>query len=223
MSDPNAPWTVEPEPDPETAFEEKRLAEEMRRIIDRLIVVRPTAEELKRAADTARDFADRLEALPVVVGTGMIGESGLAPNDHLRHSPLAGVSNPIAPPMTLERVEQDGRTITVGSVSFGAAYVGPPGHVHGGFVAAMFDELLGRSQGSAGFTAWITTTYRLPTPLFRDLELKAWIESVDGRKRIIKGTCHLGGTLLTEAEGLFIAPREGQGLAYLNASLKAHG
>ena len=211
-------WIEDTPPDAETLAEEQRLADELRRIINRLVAVRPTAEALRSAADTARDFADRLDALPARLGDGAISEAGLAPHDHLRHSPLAGTSNPVAPPMWLEKT--DG--VTLGGVRFGAAYEGPPGHVHGGFVAAMFDELLGRSQPSAGFTAWLTTTFRKPTPMFRDLTLRAWVESEDGRKRVIKGTCHLGDVLLTEAEGLFIAPRGGQSIAYLTDSLKQH-
>jgi hypothetical protein len=112
--------------------------------------------------------------------------------------------------MITELVEQpDGGYYVGGTVVFGAAYEGPPGHVHGGLVAAMFDELLGFAQLSAGFTGTLTVRYRKPTPLHKTLTMKAWPDRVDGRKRIIKGTCHDGETLLSEAEGLFIAPRDG--------------
>ena len=218
MSVDDLSWMSDVPADAETASQELRLADELRRIINRLVVVRPDAEALRQAADTARDFADRLDALPARLGDSNMAEAGLAPHDHLRHSPLAGTSNAVAPPMWLEKTE----TQTVGGVRFGAAYEGPPGDVHGGFIAAMFDELLGRSQPSAGFTAWLTTTFRKPTPLFRDLTLRAWVESEDGRKRVIKGTCHLGDVLLTEAEGLFVAPRGGTSIAYLTESLKQH-
>ncbi|MGB8649804.1 MAG: PaaI family thioesterase, partial [Mycobacteriales bacterium] len=201
-----------------------RLADELRRIINRMVLVRPPAEDLRQAADTAREFADRLDGLRARLSDGEVSEAGLAPHDHVRHSPLSGTSNPLAPPMRMWTVGTDelGHPLTEGSVRFGAAYEGPPAHVHGGFVAAMFDELLGRSQGQPGFTAYLTVTYRRPTPLFRDLQLKAWVESLDGRKRVIKGTCHLDGVLLTEAEGLFLAPRGGSALEHLKASLAQH-
>ncbi len=215
-------WRQPPPPDPQTQAEEQRLADELRRIINRLVIVRADADALRQAADSARDFADRLDALPARLDDAVISEAGLAPQDHLRYSPLAGTNNAIAPPLQMERVDVDGVVHTQGSVRFGAAYEGPPGHVHGGFVAAMFDELLGRSQGSAGFTAYLTTTFRKPTPLFRELTLRAWVERVEGRKRWIRGTCHLGETLLTEAEGLFVAPPGGVALEYLSASLAAH-
>ena len=110
--------------------------------------------------------------------------------------------------------------MTHGRVRFGAAYEGPPGHVHGGMVAAMFDELLGRAQQSAGFTGRLTITYRRPTPLHRELDLIGWFDRVDGRKRWMKGECRLDGELLTEAEGLFIAPRTGSGHDALTESLR---
>ena len=51
---------------------------------------------------------------------------------------------------------------------FGSAYEGPPGCVHGGYVAAAFDELLGAAQslsGTQGMTADLEVDYRTPTPL----------------------------------------------------------
>ena len=37
-----------------------------------------------------------------------------------------------------------------GVVTFGDAYEGPPGCVHGGFIAASFDEMLGFVAGATG-------------------------------------------------------------------------
>ena len=68
---------------------------------------------------------------------------------------------------------------------------------------------VGFVQRQPGFTAYLHVEYRKPTPLNRPLELKGWIDKIEGRKRFIRGTCHLDGELLTEANGLFIAPREG--------------
>lgn len=86
-------------------------------------------------------------------------------------------------------------------------------------VAAMYDDLLGRSQLTAGFTGSITVNYRRPTPLLRDLDVAAWVDRVDGRKRWVHGTCHLDGVLLTEAEGLFVAPRQGATMEGIAAHL----
>lgn len=199
--------------DRETRAAFGRLADEMRRIMSRLALVRPPAAELERAADAAAAFADRLEELPGNTSSWEISEAGLLPRDFVAFSPVSGRNNPMAPPVVLrvesgsprEGVETD-HHIT-GDVTFGPAYEGPPGHVHGGLIAAMFDELLGFAQLSPGFTAYLHVNYRRPTPLNAPLALCAWVDSVDGRKRIVRGECRSGDTVLSDAEGLFIAPR----------------
>jgi hypothetical protein len=133
------------------------------------------------------------------------------PRDFVGHSPVSGANNPIAPPLRMRVVgDPDGEHHIEGDIVFGAAYEGPPGHCHGGWVAAMFDELLGFVQLKPGFTAYLKVDYRAPTPLNQELALRGWIESIEGRKRLIRGTCHLGDRLLSEAEGLFIAPKDGE-------------
>ena len=204
--------------DDETRNASHRLAEQMRRIIARLAVVRPPAAELERAADAAEAFADRLDALPQRTRSWEISEAGLLPRDFVAFSPVSGRSNPMSPPVMLQVEEgaEDGQVVITGEVTFGPAYEGPPGHVHGGWVAAMFDEALGFAQLAPGFTAYLHVNYRKPTPLNAKLDIKAWVDSVDGRKRMVKGECHLDGTLLSDAEGLFIGPRdEGDFLARL--------
>jgi len=198
--------------DPDIRQASEQLAEELRRIIGRLAVVRPPAEELVRAAEAAAAFADRLEALPLRTRSWEVSEAGLLPRDFIAYSPVSGRSNPMAPPVRLHVVpgkdDAAGEHRIEGEVTFGPAYDGPPGHVHGGLVAAMFDELLGFAQLSPGFTAYLHVNYRKPTPLNTTLRLVAWVESVERRKRIVRGECYAGDTLLTDAEGLFIAPRD---------------
>jgi hypothetical protein len=199
--------------DAESRAASEHLAEEMRRIIARLAVVRPRAEELERAAEAAAAFADRLSAMPERGQSWEVSEAGLMPGDFVGFSPVSGRSNPMAPPVSLRvkrgspREDIDVDVHIAGDVTFGAAYEGPPGHVHGGLIAAMFDELLGFAQLSPGFTAYLHINYRKPTPLNVPLSLHAWVARVDGRKRVVCGECYAGETLLSDAEGLFIAPK----------------
>jgi acyl-coenzyme A thioesterase PaaI-like protein len=179
-------------------------------MISRLALVRPPADQLHRAAEAANAFADHLDTLPARSQSWEVSEAGLQPRDFVGHSPVSGPNNPIAPPLIMNAVETDDEQYIEGRITFGPAYEGPPGHCHGGWVAAMFDELLGYVQRMPGFTAYLKVDYRKPTPLNRELALKGWIDNVDGRKRLIRGTCSLDGELLTEAVGLFIAPRDGQ-------------
>jgi hypothetical protein len=187
------------------------LADALRRIIARLALVRPPIDQLNRATDAANAFADSLDELPQRSQSWEVSEAGLLPRDFVGHSPVSGANNPIAPPLTMQVVgDPDGDNHIEGRITYGPAYEGPPGHCHGGWVAATFDELLGFTQMGPGFTAYLKVDYRAPTPLNKELQLKGWIESIEGRKRLIRGTCHLGETLLSEAEGLFIAPRDGE-------------
>ena len=206
--------------DDETRRASHRLADQMRRIIARLAVVRPPAAELDRAADAAEAFADRLETMQERTRSWEISEAGLLPRDFVAFSPVSGRSNPMAPPVMLHVEEgTEGQVLIAGEVTFGPAYEGPPGHCHGGWVAAMFDEALGFAQLAPGFTAYLHVNYRRPTPLNTRLDITAWVDSVDGRKRLVKGECRLDGELLSDAEGLFIAPRdEGDFLARLGQS-----
>ena len=73
----------------------------------------------------------------------------------------------------------------VGRVWFGPETEGPPGHAHGGAVAAALDEALGSAAWAAGHpvvVARLTVDFRLMVPLGIDATFDAWVESVDGRK-----------------------------------------
>ncbi len=83
-----------------------------------------------------------------------------------------------------------------GRGTFGVAYEGPPGHVHGGFLAAAFDEVLGMAQsltGNPGMTGTLTIRYRRPTPLLTELVFEAYVDRVEGRKIFTHGTLSANG------------------------------
>ncbi len=127
------------------------------------------------------------------------------------HSPLIGLSNPLSPPMEVEYDPKDPSGLRA-RVTFGPAYEGPPGCVHGGYVAAAFDELLGATQslsGIQGMTAHLGVDYRSPTPLGQELVLHGRLTATEGRKIWARATLHVGDQLCAEAEALFLAFREG--------------
>lgn len=123
-------------------------------------------------------------------------------------SPLRGRLNPVAPPLETERVEgADGAVRIVGRARLGELYEGPPHGVHGGFVAALFDELLGAVMGTAppvGVTAKLEVTYRNITPLDRELRFEGWIQEDRGRRVLARATCHAGDALTAEARAHFL-------------------
>ncbi len=107
-----------------------------------------------------------------------------------------------------------GRPTVVAVVRLGEAYQGPPGCVHGGYLAAMFDNLLGvlpyRLTGRRGaFTGRLTVRYRSLTPLDAELVLTGRITAARGRRVTTTGRCHTGDVLTAEAEALFVRPAHG--------------
>lgn len=186
--------------------EKRRLATAMRQVIDRLVTSDAPEDELKAAADALERYAARLATHPrrkIPVGFSEVANAGDIAG-FFDMSPLIGLSNPMAPPI---RLGVDNGTVR-GSVTFGAAYEGPPGHVHGGFVAAAFDEVLGFTQsltGNPGMTGTLTIRYRRPTPLHTELRFEATVVRVDGRKIFTEGRVYAGEMLTAEAEGLFLS------------------
>lgn len=185
--------------------EMRRLAEAMRQVIDRLVASRAPADQLERAASTLEDVASSLEGFPrghTFEGFAESANSG-DPHAFFDHSPMIGLSNPLAPPLRL--TVENGRV--VGTVRFGAAYEGPPGCVHGGFIAAAFDEVLGMAQsmgGRPGMTGTLTVRYRRPTPLHAELRFDAALDRMEGRKNFTSGRLLHGDEVTAEAEAIFV-------------------
>ncbi len=203
----------------------RRFAAVLRRIIERLALVDAPTEELATAADAAAAFADRMDeefpkrrswyeaaetAVSEIADIPASSESR-AEDGFFDRSPIVGLSNPLAAPLNLEMgeeaTENGTQRFVVGRVVFNAAYEGPPGNVHGGMVAAAWDEVLGMAQslsGQAGFTGTLTVRYRSPTPLYEELLFKAWVVRVEGRKIFTEGRCYAGERLTSEADAVFI-------------------
>ena len=124
------------------------------------------------------------------------------------YSPISGKRNPIAPPV---RMWKAGNNEVRGEVIFSPTYAGPPDSVHGGIIAAVFDEVLAMSNivsGTAGFTGTLTIKYRRKTPLNTPIELWGMNVRQDGRKQLCRGEMRVNGEVTASAEGLFICAPE---------------
>lgn len=139
--------------------------------------------------------------------TGAVGRTSF-----LDRSPISGTMNPLAAPMQMSIQYPDPENGVEGSVTgrvtFGLAYEGPPGCVHGGFVAAAFDEVLGQVQamtGEPGMTGELVVRYKAPTPLHVELVFTGRVVKVEGRKIYTHATLMAGDRLCAESEGLFIS------------------
>jgi acyl-coenzyme A thioesterase PaaI-like protein len=216
------------EPDPETVRAElealhvrrpgprqaatRRVGAAMRQLMERLVGTAAPPEALERAATALEDIASELHFHDqhgrLYEGFAEAATAG-RPAAFFDWSPILGAANPLAPPLQI-RTEED-RVVATGR--FGSAYEGPPGCVHGGFIAAAFDDVLGLAQtltGKTGMTGTLEIRYRRPTPLHTDLRFEAHPVAIDGRKLRVEGWCTAPGPpgeddqLTAEAKGLFI-------------------
>jgi len=186
--------------------QKRRLAAAMRDVIEHLVITDAPELELRAAAERLEQYAARLATHPRRVRTEGYSETANSGDVHgfFDYSPLIGHSNPLAPPIVLG--EQDDRVR--GRVVFGSAYEGPPGHVHGGYIAAAFDEVLGYAQsltGNPGMTGTLRIVYRSPTPLHTELRFDGRVDRIEGRKIFAVASLHAGERLCAEAEGIFIS------------------
>ena len=110
-------------------------------------------------------------------------------------------------------------TEVIATATYGDAYEGPPGCLHGGLIAAIFDEVLGFAQalsGAPGMTGRLEVTYRSPTPLHQPLRIIGRFDEVNGRKIMTTGEIYAGDRLCAQATGVFISVKA-EKFADLNA------
>ena len=186
------------------------LATEVRRIISAMVGLPLEDDELEAATGVISALADRLEG---AAGAGRRPRAQPDPvgaaQDFFPTSPVIGYANPLAPPVVVEAVNGE----LHGTALFDYQYEGPPTCVHGGVIAALFDELLGSANiiaDKAGMTGTLTVRYRRPTPLLAPLDVVARFTGMERRKIFSWGGLYHGGALTAEAEGIFIEVRPGR-------------
>jgi len=206
---PREPWKMweGAKDEPVKWTQKRRLAFAMRLVIERLVTSNAPEDELRRAADGLERYAEQLRNHPKLRYVHGFGESATAGDvgAFFDQSPMIGLANPLAPPI---RLSQTGPRTAQGLVTFGSAYEGPPGSVHGGFVAAAFDEVLGYVQSLGerpGMTGTLIVRYRSPTPLHTELRFEAELVGMEGRKIFTKAHVVGEGRVCAEAEGIFIS------------------
>lgn len=202
-------FPVDEDPSPRR-LRKHALATEVRALIADVLYLDVEAVDEDDLADAEARLGEArkaIAALPDIRGKGGVyGNRGDA--SLFERSPLSGRCNALAAPLVLEF---DGDR-TLGHATYGEAYEGPPGSVHGGYVISAFDDLLGVAQaasGTAGFTGTLSVRLVARTPLHERIDYEAGVSSHEGRKVIVWGRSSLRGETLAEATGIFIAPKQG--------------
>ncbi len=87
-------------------------------------------------------------------------------------------------------------------------YEGPPGHIHGGIVATLLDEAMGkvnRLKEIVAVTRHMEVEYLRPVPLREKLTVAGWATRTEGRKNFHQAEIrNAAGEVLARSKGLFI-------------------
>jgi acyl-coenzyme A thioesterase PaaI-like protein len=178
MTPPRPPrWTFGLEPLPETLA----LASALRRLTSTVLSLEAPDDDV-RALTAEIDrvqllLAGRAPADPAPrLGTNPAPERRV----YLDHSRDIGAFNPFFP--EYEIVVEGDRA--AGTVEFPLCFEGPPGIVHGGFLAVFFDCAVQHHNsdlGATGKTTSLTVRYRKPTPLLTKLRFEISRSAEDRR------------------------------------------
>jgi acyl-coenzyme A thioesterase PaaI-like protein len=128
---------------------------------------------------------------------------------------LASLSGPhgIACEPYIESCDEVGAIVA--AYYLGPKLAGHAGRIHGGLLMTLFDECMGRAcfprlPGKTAVTAKIDVNFRKPVLVDGVVLVKAWTESVEGRKAWVKAAILQSGDEgqpCAEASALFIEPR----------------
>ena len=187
------------------------LASSLHGVMEQMLVVHEGDPDLEADLEWATRTADAIKQRLARHGrgrglrTGREGEGEGGRSYYVRGA-LVGPHHPMQLPIEIETRAAKTR----GRVSFDLVWEGPPGCVHGGYVAYLYDCIMGHHNlecGIPGMTGTLTIRYRKPTPLYTDLEFEVETVRRSGRKILVRARVRARDDLLSEAEGLFIVPR----------------
>lgn len=194
-----------------------RVAAALRRLNHSLVGKQLPAQEVSRLASTLEMLANELDHLDVLNRTRPFGQVDEGESDagtgydygaenSLSYRPISGNCNALAVPAKYFQ----GEGYLKGVVNFGPAFEGPPGLVHGGYIAAYMDEVFGIAISHSGLdvpamTGTLKTIYRMPVPLNRELAYEARLTGEERRKVFMHCTLKdSDGVLYAEGEAIFL-------------------
>jgi len=102
---------------------------------------------------------------------------------------------------------RDARQQLQARIWFGPETEGPPGHAHGGSMAAVLDEVLGLAAWAAGYSIVVgnlNVSFRNLLPLQQVVTVESRVVSAEGRKVKVHGRICSGDTVYAEGDCLCI-------------------
>jgi hypothetical protein len=163
------PWSFGVSPLPEVV----ELAEVLRDLTSTVLSLERAPDELRPLIGVLRTAQQRLAGeMPGNLAPRIGSDAHDDQRVYVDHSRDVGTYNPCFPVYEFSCADDEG----LGSVEFPLCYEGPPGLVHGGFLAVFFDcvlQQLNCDLGLTGKTADLSLQYRRPTPLLTPLAVHA--------------------------------------------------
>ena len=117
-----------------------------------------------------------------------------------------GAANPAGMKLTFE-LDFEARRAR-GRFTLGANYQGGGGFAHGGIIAVVLDEAMGKLSklsDEKAVTAEMSIEYRRPVPVDQEIAVEGWQEEEKGRNRFRVAEIYDGdGNLLARGKGRFV-------------------
>jgi len=111
--------------------------------------------------------------------------------------------------MHLRFAYDEARDCFVSRLRLEKRFTGPPGHCHGGIIATILDEAMGkvnRLRNVVAVTAQMKVEFLKPVPLYKPLVVESREVRVRGRRHINAAAILNGkGEVLARSQGIFIA------------------
>jgi uncharacterized protein (TIGR00369 family) len=121
-----------------------------------------------------------------------------------------GGANPVGMKLPFELDFEDRRTR--GKFALGANYAGGGGFAHGGIIAVVLDEAMGKLSKlteERAVTAEMSVEYKRPVPVDQEVVVEGWQEEEKGRNRFrVAEIRDAAGNLLARGKGRFVVVGE---------------
>jgi hypothetical protein len=158
-------------------------ASALRRLAGQLLSLEHPHPEVDAMLSQLAEWQEELAGLVAPDATPRIGADGTdTQRVYLSHAFDIGAFNPCFPAYEFDRIDAE---TAEGRVTFPVVYEGPPGLVHGGFLAVFFDCVIQHQNCAtelSGKTRSLNVKFRRPTPILT--ELRFTIERVQVDKGV---------------------------------------
>jgi acyl-coenzyme A thioesterase PaaI-like protein len=165
-----------------------------------LVQANPTAEQVEQLTASLAEMRKMLEAQAVPEHERWYGRGEAGGTE----------TQVLMPAMTFEHVDDHELRA---STTPGEYFMGMNQAMHGGVISVLFDTAMGRLAMGTKMricrTAYLTTHYRKVVPMNQRLDLRAKVDSQEGRKLFLTAELWHEDTLCAEADALFVKVRPG--------------